>query len=383
MLTMFALSANLCCAILDASPYERILNEISIKEVKLDEARSSGDYEEAYILRQELEILKTQLESSESSIMRLYLEVGGMIDRANIVVNQIKKTFSGTSTVNQLEGGIADVKKLLELTEEQYESGDFSSALRTVLDARSQISAVLSSGMVSALESIDKVEEELRNTNYLSPSLRSVLDDARSGLDEAKRLYERARDMLMQNKTSESNELFNQAYETANNAFARVERARELAESDPIEWTIRLLLIAIPLGLILFLLIYFFKKYRRATIKSTVSKKTAKANRITEIKRTISITNLEEVKISFLIKDELPKALKISTVYSAPEQQLDNSLSWMLELNPDEKRSLSYTFIVPKLDAGWTIKIKPATVEYFVSGKKKTFSSNPAQIKIE
>jgi hypothetical protein len=383
LLITFILSASFSYASLDTSPYTRLLDEISAKEGELEEARSGGDYGGAYTLRQELEGLKIQLDSSESTIMRLYLEVEGMINRAVAVVDQIKSIFSSTSKVGQLEEGIANVRKLLELAEEQHKTGDFSSALRTILNARDQISTVLSSGMVSALESIDKLEEELRNSDYLSPSLRSILDDARSSLNEAKSLYERAREVLMENKTSESNELFNRAYEIANSAFMKVERARDLAESDPIEWMIRLLLIAIPLMLVFFLVVYFYRRFNRATIRSTVSKTNAKAQRITEIKRTISITNLEGKEISAVVKDALPRALRISTTYTPPKQQFDNSLSWELELQPNEKKSISYTFIVPKLEAGWIIKIKPAMVEYLTGEKKKTFLSKSTQIRIE
>ncbi|MBN2518701.1 MAG: hypothetical protein JXB14_07660, partial [Candidatus Altiarchaeota archaeon] len=281
---------------IDLSEYIDLVSSAQEKEREYNEAWSNAQYGKAFALEKELESLRKLLDTDKMKTVKKYVEARQSIQEIESeVIPQIQSTFPESDIVTTLHDKLAIAERYMLQADAAYNSSDYAAASELILRARDELSVTITSGILLSIAEIDKVEGELVNANYFTPSLREKLDTARDELNKAKQLYEEGKETLLSgtNDTTLANQYFKEAYEHASSAFGMIMQVRELAARTPLESIIRWSLVLVPMALVLGLLLFFYKTFRRIVIRSSLSKTKVEAGKKTIIDRTISVVNPE------------------------------------------------------------------------------------------
>jgi len=366
-------------AVVDTSEYTQLQTTIAQKEAELEQANVNAQFGTAYSLHEELKTLRAQLTGPRMEYLKEYKYVQEFMTKVQDLFNEVVRDFSGSDLAVEKEASMAAVQELMAQSEQAYNEGDYAAAKTVIYDARVKLASAYSSSVVLATERISRAEQKLKDANFLSPSRRAMLDEARGLLNEARTLFERCRESWL-SQAQDANKVCRSAYDKVTEALELIDRAIESPE--PVEDILRWALLIVPIVLVVGLVLFFYRKLGEVAITASLSRIEVAAHKRTEVRRTIVVSNLEKKQISATIADSLPKALKVSTLYTEPQEQEGNKLYWSVKLEPQERKEISYTFIVPALEAGWPIKISPAVMIYKKGKDVKKFSSEEAAIKV-
>jgi|GEM_PF-3444037 len=366
-------------ALIDTSPYTDIQTQIGQKEAEIADANANQQFGRVLRLQEDLSILKAELDTPRMVYLESYVELQDFISRTKDLFSEISSDFAGSALPTNLGSQLSQVDALVAQSERSYGSGDYDIAYEVIQDARSKIASAYSSSVVIAKERISRVEDALATTSYLSPGRTAMLDEAKNLLDESRGLFERCRELWL-SSDSRANEVCRESYIKVTEALDLINRAEE--NPDPLEDLLRWALLIIPLVLVVGLFLFFSKKLGNVAINVELSRYEVSAMKKVEVRRTITVANLEKTPITATVRDTLPKALKPSTTYVEPQEQKANTSTWVIELAPEEKKEIAYTFLVPELAAGWPIKIRPAEMTYRLGRSIKIFSSEETVMKV-
>lgn len=376
LLSMLIL-APLVPSAIDAAPYLTLSSAISQKESQLNSARAANEWEKVMNLTKEVDLLAAQLSSPDIKVQRLYYRINKAVAESDSMLLSMESSFT-ESSIAEAVSKHDKVKSIMRQAESSYESGDYDAAYSALDKNRTEIfglSAYLASASGLASSSLKASLE-----SQLSPSGKSMLDTARSLFERAAPFYTKASDSLASEKDAEADSYFSQARQVFSDAMGKVSSAKGEKPGDTD--IIRILLIAVPMGIAIILFLSIKLKAPKAYLKSTVSKTSLKAGEEAEIERSIEFTNPESETVFVKITDIPPHALPASG-FSMDPHDSGGQLSWEMDVEAKGKAIITYALSVPKLQAGWPLRIPAAFASYDLNGAQRKFIGKAFEIRIE
>ncbi len=364
---------------IDTSSYSLLVSQMTQKEAELDLARANKDIETIISITKELDALRDQLSTPQMRFLRKYSDLRLSLDESEYLIGQMRTNLESRA-VEQAEAEIEPLLQKISDSEAAYERQDYESAdslLEEVYDKVLLLPASISSVCVTGVENL---KDLIERTSQVTPSMLSMLDNAREKFKIARSLYVDASEEIPSLKPDENSPALAEAHKTADEAFRLIARAKDLKSSllEPV----KLALILGPLVLIIGLLIYFRSQFGRSAIKSFLSSDTAVHGKTNELERTIIVSNIEKSPISVMVFDSPPKALSPSEFSPKPVSISDNNLTWEFDLDVGGRVFITYSLKIPPLDAGWRLKVRGATISYEIDGKQRKFIGETAEIRI-
>lgn len=363
---------------IDTSPYEDIASQISEKQIQLDAAIEANDLSQIVSLRDQIQNLRVQLVEPRLSFLQSYALTKPMYDESTYLIQQMELVFPADALAevkSEYDSASASWLQAESLYgSQQY--GDADSLMSESSSIFSEMPASLastSSGLITALR------QELERTVQITPSMVAMLDNARILLTSASEDYDRAATAISSETPSNSQISLSEGHEAASSAFSLITRAREGEDIlGPMRWA----LIIGPIILIVALILYFRTQFNRSVISCSVSSLTAPSGKESELVREINVTNIEKSKVKMRVLDNPPRALLPKDFEVEPSKRALNNLLWEIEMNPGEKKIISYKLSVPRLDAGWKLRLSAATAAYDLDGVEKKLVGKPSEITI-
>ena len=373
LLTQSALSS------IDTSPHSLLLSQIAQKEAALDVARISKDIDAIISITRELDSLRDQLASPQMRFLQRYSSLKRAMDESDYLLQQIEANLA-PDAVAQLKADMALMTGTLSSAEAAYESQDYEGASSLMDGVYDQLIAMPASLSSASIDGVDALKDLMERTSQVTPSMVSMLDNSKEKFKAARDLYARFSQKTLPSDAEEASALLDRAHKAVSEAFALVARAKE-QEGDLLE-PIKLALILGPLALIIGLLAYFRFQFSKSAVRCSLSSGTAPEGKESKIERIISVMNIEKVPISVRVFDSPAKALSPSNFNLKPANISGNDLTWEFDLDPGKKVLITYNLTVPRLDAGWKLRVQAATLSYEVNGRQRKFLGKSAEIKI-
>ena len=361
---------------IDASSYATLALEVSEKEAALDLAESTGDWDTAYALNQELEQLRPQLNTQEMSYLAMYYKLKPVLDESLYLLQLMQSEFP---VENPITTNLDSISQKFMQSETLYAGGNYNMALSELSAVEGNLLLIPSSIVASSSNAIQELKTSMQSK--LTPSAVSMFDNAKAKLRNAKQAYDTFAQGITEDDINAIVAVLPSASVQVVEAFDLVSRAKiqDKSSEDLIVW----ILIIGPAIVLIILVLYLSLQSKQSPIKCTISKNKAPAGKETTITRKIEVTNLEKIPIVASIQDSPPRALTISKFSKKPTKSSDNKLLWEVQLKPKKKFTISYKLTVPKLDAGWILKVRGANISYTQEGQIRRLFGESFEIKIE
>jgi hypothetical protein len=362
---------------IDTTSYTELVSQIDAKQIELEAARASGDWDGVMILNQELKPLETRLVGSEMRFLGKYIRLKLFLDESNYLAEQINVDLVGDSTSQTLTK-ISSISQTFDQMDAVYNSQNYEGALSLVSDIETELINLPTNLVSSSVSQASTLKTELEST---SPgSQLSMIDDSRRKLTSAGTIYNEAVKLYPSGDLDKISDFISEAHGVSSDAYTLISRSKiqDTSFLESIKW----FLILGPLVLIVALFAYFRTQFKKTAIRNSISTKSAPGGKESIVERYISLTNMEEVSIRTTLSDTPPKALQIEDFNTAPTRLSGNKLEWDFELSPSARKTISYKLKVPSLDSGWQLKIPGAKLIYEIEGKQKEVSGKNAEIKI-
>jgi hypothetical protein len=366
---------------ISTSEYESLRAQFEQKEIQYQEYLNNAQFGKALAYNGEMDVLRIELANEKNTVVALYVDLMVEKEHMDILVSDISSTFAGSSILDVMETRLNDFDSKINEADILYNSEEYLAAYNKLQEARRTLAGLSNSAILAAQESISKAQSEIDGTSFLSPSKVAMLDDAKAELEKSKTLFDSCTQYYIADDNQAGNEVCKEAYYTAQSALELSRRALETP--DALEDILRILLLVGPVIVVFVLVIFFYRLFNKSTVKVTLSKSKVKAKKKTEVRRTIRLMNLENKPITMTVIDEPPKALKIATPYIEPKSQKGNKLTWDINLRVGETKEIAYTFMIPELDKGWTLKLPAPVVTYTIGATKKKVLGKRQEINIE
>lgn len=374
VLTLFLLPSAL--SEIDTTPYDEIASQISEKQIQLNSATLSNDLNQIVKLRDELQALNAQLVKPRLSFLQKYVQTKPMYEESSYLIQQMESVFI-SDFFAEVKSAYGSASASFSQAESLYGSQQYEAAAALMVDVSSDFSQMPATLALSSSELITPLRQELERTVQMTSSTVSMLDNARVLLEEASESYDAASRSAANPDAAQSQ--LSEGRDSASSAFSLISRVREGEDIlGPVRWA----LILGPIILIAALIFYFRTQFNRAVIKCTVSSLTAPGGKESDITREIFVANIEKSPVKMKVSDAPPRALLPKDFDIEPYKRTVNNLLWEFDMAPGEKKIISYKLSVPKLDAGWKLRVSAATASYELDGVQKKLVGNAAEIGI-
>ncbi len=376
LLSIFVISS--AAEDISVAPYDDLLSDIEQKEAALGDARVAGDIDAIIALTKELDSLRQQLATPRMRFLKSYRSLQtALAESENLLA--LAESNLGPENIEHARPSLDAAKQSLISLESAYGSQNYTLSLDLLGEFHDNALLLPSTIVSEAAEGVDKLRNRLERTSQVTPSMTSMLENAKERFRISSNLY---KTFAVQAKTDLESSLksLEEARSVATQAFGLVSRAKE-QKSDIMD-PIKLILIFVPLCLIIALLLYFRFQFSRSAIRCDISKNTAPGGRESEIERTITVINIEKEPARMRVFDSPPKALSASEFSIRLAKVAGNDIIWDFRLEPGKRLLITYKLNIPSLDAGWKLRVHGASLSYTVGGKQRKFMGKSAEIKI-
>lgn len=376
LLSFFAIAPLAPCAI-DTAVYSRLSSDIIQKESQLNSARAANDWARVMNLTNEVDSLAAQLSSPEIKVQRLYYRLIKAAGESDSMFSSMQSSFS-ESFIAEAASKHQIVKSAISRAESAYGNGDYDAAYSALDGNQTEIFGLPPYLAVACASASSSLKDS--SGRQMPPSGKSMLDSAKTLFERAAPLYSKASESLKSEKDSEADGYLSQARLLFSSAMEKVSSAK--AEEPGRTDLILLLLVAVPAVVAVLLFLTIKVRAPKAYLKCSVSKASLKAGEEAEIERKIEFINPEEEKVYVRITDTPPHALPAVGFSMDPFDESGEQIVWEANVEAKDRLAITYTLSVPKLQAGWPLKIPAAAASYDLNGAKKSFIGKSFDIKI-
>ncbi len=356
------------CAV-ETSSYTLLAAEKRAKEAERQAAADSGDAEALIRATRELDAINAQLAGDEMRFLRSYAETERMLSEAQYLIGRSEVSL-GTAPGR---GEYDRISRVLSQSEAPYDSQDYKQGIPALEGARSAAAGLPASiaSECSALASSAK--------GSAAPSGASMLAAAAKKFEAASSAYSSAGDRLLSASLFDAGAPLDEARAVADEAFALASKSKS---QPPGPDMLGIAIVAGPAAVALLLALTFRKRSARAAVACALSKSTALAGVESFVERMITVTNIEKYPIAMTVFDAPPHALAPTGFNPEPAAASRDGIVWQFDLAPGKRRDISYKLRVPRLEAGWMLRIPATAVAYAGPGGQKKSIAKPDSIKI-
>jgi|GEM_PF-2764990 len=364
---------------LDTSPYTALTSQISEKQELLENARDIGDLETVISLNRAIANLTEQMSSPRMQTLKAYSQLRMPLEESDYLLTQMDATMPTTAA--EAREDASDLKDRVSQAEQLYQSGDYSSALSTLNGVRNSVYDLPASLVSKCTTGLTEVKTGISRTSSITPSVTAMLETAGDYFADAGASYREAAQKLKEGDDAKAGPLFATGRDSASEAFSIISRSK--SQGGDILGPFKLFLIIIPVIIVVVLLAYFYLQFNKQPVclKCSVSKTSVKAGEEAQVERKILIRNPEASAIFAKVLDSPPFEASASGFTTEPVTQVGSQLFWEIGIQPGSKAEFSYKLKLPKMEAGKSLEIPPATVSYETEGTQKKFLGNAVTIR--